>query len=487
MNTVKDLREVLSGEMIRLQPAAGLESRVLQRAFRSSRAVDPRPHVRRRDKVRSPISEPVAAPRLMALVAVLIAVAVVASLVLSARALHSRAIVPVHPAPASSPQMPASDNCEAYKPAATVPIPVKAVTATTLWAAGALLSTDGGVHWHDQSPGALRQDEPAGLAKSELPPGFTDFYLDGANAWAARSFNYGSKASCYDHIVIFGTSDGGQSWHESAPIALKVGSTTPASPVQCQIDCHPPNFGFGLHMFFIDSQHGWLLADPHVGISYLYATFNGGRDWRLVSQQSLVLTCPFVFTSPSTGWLSCDSPNTGSPIPSLSETQDGGATWTTRVLPDPPEGCPCSIGLPVFFDAMHGAVRQYTGQSMYTTSDGGNTWRPLSLPSTPLSLAIDFADAHNFWDLILQPGWVRGDPAPPHDWLYHSADGGATWSVVARDTPINYPALSPLNIWPSLWFVDANHGFIIQPNDSPRLLTTSDGGHTWTGINPQVS
>jgi photosystem II stability/assembly factor-like uncharacterized protein len=124
---------------------------------------------------------------------------------------------------------------------------------------------------------------------------------------------------------------------------------------------------------------------------------------------------------------------------------------------------------------------------MYTTSDGGNTWRPVPLPLTSLSLAIDFADANNFWDLILQPGWVRGDPTPPHDWLYHSADGGATWSLVARDAPINYPVLFPLNIWPSLWFIDTNQGFIIQPNYSPELLTTSDGGRTWTGINPQVS
>jgi photosystem II stability/assembly factor-like uncharacterized protein len=96
--------------------------------------------------------------------------------------------------------------------------------------------------------------------------------------------------------------------------------------------------------------------------------------------------------------------------------------------------------------------------------------------------AVDF-----FWDLILQPGWVRGDPTPPHDWPYHSADGGTTWSLVARDTPINYPVLSPLNIWPYLWFVDPNQGFMIQPNYSPELLTTSDGGRTWTGINPQIS
>jgi len=56
-----------------------------------------------------------------------------------------------------------------------------------------------------------------------------------------------------------------------------------------------------------------------------------------------------------------------------------------------------------------------------------------------------------------------------------------------RSVPRLASVLSPLNIWPSLWFIVVNRGFIIQPNYSPELLTTSDGGRTWTGINPQVS
>ena len=99
MNTVTDLRKVLSEEMNRLQPPDGLEARVFQGALRSSAAVDRTRHARRRGVIRPRLSEPVAAPRLMALIAALLAVLIVVSLVLAARALYSKSIVPVRPGP----------------------------------------------------------------------------------------------------------------------------------------------------------------------------------------------------------------------------------------------------------------------------------------------------------------------------------------------------------------------------------------------------
>ena len=99
MNTVRDLRKVLSEEVTRLQPPAGLEARVLQQALRSSASVDGTRRGRRSGVVRPWLSEPVAAPRLMALVAALLAVLIVISLVLAAAALRPKAIVPVRPEP----------------------------------------------------------------------------------------------------------------------------------------------------------------------------------------------------------------------------------------------------------------------------------------------------------------------------------------------------------------------------------------------------
>jgi hypothetical protein len=483
VNTVKDLREALSEEMRRLQAPAGLEARVLQQTFRSPAAAKAAPGARRRTAVRWWESRSVEIPRLMALVAAVLAVAIVVSLLFAAHALHSKSIFPAHPAPLPSPQLPSSARCVGYEPAFSGVVPVKAVDANTVWGTGGLLSRDGGAHWRDESPVALRPDEPTGLPKMELPPGFADFYLDGAHAWMARSFNYGSPTSCYDHIATFETSDGGRTWQQSVAIPLNIGVNLLQSPPPCgALACTRP-FSVSLSIFFIDANHGWLVAAPSGGNSSdypqtprpsLFATTNGGRDWRLVSQSFDLLNCRLTFTSLASAWCG------------LRRTGDGGVTWSEQRLPSP---CPCDADAPVFFTPRRGVIhiRENNGDRLLATNDGGNTWRPLSLPSTSPSLAIDFADASNFWDLVLQPGWIRGDSTPPKDWLYHSADGGATWSLVGRDAPVNYPVSYPLSTPTSLWFVDANHGFIVQPNYSPELLTTSDGGRKWTGVNPRVS
>ena len=100
--------------------------------------------------------------------------------------------------------------------------------------------------------------------------------------------------------------------------------------------------------------------------------------------------------------------------------------------------------------------------------------------------AIDYAGANDLWVLLAPPGWRRGAPGPT-DWLYHSADGGASWKLVQRDTPIGYT--SPINAF-SLWFVDSRNGFVVQAEQPtgnyPQLLVTHDGGHTWQVVHEQA-
>ena len=248
-------------------------------------------------------------------------------------------------------------------------------------------------------------------------------------------------------------------------------------------------------MFFIDSQHGWLSAQQLVGpyslttappAPSLYATADGGRDWRLVSHYD---GCPFRFTSLSVGWSGGDGCG-------LTRTQDGGVTWTPVQLKLP---CPCSaFDLPVFLDQSRGVVdvvkdvisgnTETVSYFIALTTDGGNTWHSPSKPfatSYVGSIAIDYEDADNLWDLAYPPGWYRGAP-DPRDWLYHSADGGETWTLVQRDTPLGSPSEgSPT----SLWFADPSHGFAVQGTAAGgvQLLTTSDGGHSWHVIRMQMS
>jgi photosystem II stability/assembly factor-like uncharacterized protein len=432
---------------------------------------------------------------LLPAVSALLAVVIVATLILSYQAMHSRSIVPVKPrpspqapAPTPRPQYPSTFNCAGYQPAPTTPVPVKATNASTLWATGGLLSADGGVHWQDVTPPALRQDEPANLATSQLPPGFADFYLDSNHAWLARSVSYGSATSCYDHVVVFATSDGGQTWQMSTPIPYTTGGNPLASPFPCVqggggleiappppsgAQC-PPLHGVSLWMSFLDSRHGWLAVDNHA-----YGTSDGGRVWTELSSTN-VRDCQFL--SLTTWWCG------------MSRTQDGGLSWSQRQLP-----CACTTTPddPVFLDPSTGLVR--TGKTvttattetdtygLYRTTDGGDTWHELTVPFDLYIFAMAYVDAQNLWVIADPLGWSRGAPGP-FDSLYHSSDGGLHWTLVQKNTPIGYSSPGqPMKIW----FVDSTHGFVIQVDQQtgayPELLATRDGGHTWQVVRPQLS
>ena len=86
MNSIKDLRQVLTEQTHRMQPPPGLESRMLHLAL-DRNAAQPR------------AAGSVRTPRLAALVAVLLAVAIVAALVFATRAFQSNRTVPGVPAP----------------------------------------------------------------------------------------------------------------------------------------------------------------------------------------------------------------------------------------------------------------------------------------------------------------------------------------------------------------------------------------------------
>jgi Tol biopolymer transport system component len=93
VKTVNDLRRALDQEMIRLEPAPGLEARILHQALRSPSAQTPGAPAGQPRATRPWEPKTFEAPRLMALVAILLAIAIVAALV-GLRALHSSAPTP---------------------------------------------------------------------------------------------------------------------------------------------------------------------------------------------------------------------------------------------------------------------------------------------------------------------------------------------------------------------------------------------------------
>jgi photosystem II stability/assembly factor-like uncharacterized protein len=360
--------------------------------------------------------------------------------------------------------------------------PVKMASATIGWARGGLRTTDGGAHWRDTSPSALR----GGAATPLYPPGYAESYLDGDHAWQAAV--YGSKTSCADHISTFATADGGKTWQPSDPIALNLHAGYQTGTVQ---------------IGFTSTLAGWLWVPTgaQTGGSFgsapsqadLYTTGDGGLTWHhaasLSNSQLQGLPVPsgsqnckpsfgqIEFSSSSVAWLTVSCAES-----SMLVSRDGGATWKVPSIPIPSSvGCPCYFDMPTFADSTHGMLvvsgqNGLTGSTvLLATSDGGTTWRESKRPGTGYVLLLDFLNSNDVFALVTPPGWNKGSKAGFE--LYRSPDGGGTWTMVSPAVPATWPP-------GFLQFVDLNHGFEANINGATELLITTDGGKSWKSITP---
>jgi len=415
---------------------------------------------------------------LLPAIAVLLAIAVIVTITLSHVKLPQ--IVPVRPNLGGAVTCPTWGFIPVTNGVA--PASMRMMSTTVGWAPGDLRTTDGGQDWHDVSPRDLRAGEPFLPGQQTVyPPSYTDYFLDADHAWLLRS--YDSPAACLDHYGVFRTSDGGRTWRRS----------TIATHITAGLDPTPA-------LDFLDAQRGWLVltvgsavrrgTSPAPSLSLVYRTTDGGQSWRLIS--SAGPSCASIaFISATKGFSACGGQFNGGSSGLLS-TKDGGVTWSREsVLGSSQE----SVAQPVFFDSVHGAtvVYQSDGYSIDVTSDGGATWRQTAsaasgstfVPSgfQPYNVNPSFEDAQDFWLFATPPGCdsVCAKGGVVTDWLYHSADGGATWQLVQRNTPISYPT--------SISFTDPLHCFALQTdqNFAPEILVTSDGGHTWRVLKVQIS
>jgi photosystem II stability/assembly factor-like uncharacterized protein len=410
---------------------------------------------------------------LLPAVAALLAIAIVIALVASGQLAHF-----YHPIPARPPQhgLAAPAGCPGWSASPSggfAPASDKMTSLSVGWANGALRTTDGGAHWQHLAPNAMLSDAPRGTDPKAYPPGYVDDFLDSDHAWLA--YSYPSTTSCFDHVTVFGTVDGGQSWKRSRPVAAAVQAD---SSLQLQLD-------------FIDAQHGWLMVLGEGRIApdwFVYTTTNGGLDWQLLSQIPLMSSfCSLEFISKTVGFLGgCQ--NTSGPMPQLTVTRDGGKTWGSIALPAP-AGSQFTVTDPVFFNQDQGVVRviaqTFQGNTetpsdyLAVTNDGGNTWSALPKVSIPgYAQAFGFIDLNHFFALV-------SDGKGSTESIYRTVDGGLTWSA-AGDFPQMFQGYSEVT------FLDSQHGFIDEPGqkigDGPLgFLATSDGGRTWKDLHPQVS
>lgn len=150
----------------------------------------------------------------------------------------------------------------------------------------------------------------------------------------------------------------------------------------------------------------------------------------------------------------------------LLKTTDGGLSWSSLPTPFSP-----TISMS-FLDENNGLVTANHIGDMYKTSDGGQTWQKLRV-------SVD-------GNALYSGGLQLVTPAIAFAWeserLYKTNDGGQTWqSVDLSSTRLPGSYSQFIN---SCLFVNANLGYMHR---SAQLYKTEDGGRTWQGMGALVA
>jgi hypothetical protein len=222
----------------------------------------------------------------------------------------------------------------------------------------------------------------------------------------------------------------------------------------------------------------------HEGVD-IFSTSDGGLVWRLVDHTALSGSSAgslpvagdktgIMFNTARSGWATLMMPVTG--LNGLYKTTDGGRTWSTASLPPPsgfdPSKDYASASLPIFFGTQDGSLtanvsppQGVSSLALYHTEDGGISWSSVSIPTpTKWSRAV-FANAST-WVLVGKSEMVI------------TTDAGRQWRTVT----IKQPPAGGISNCLFVQFVSGDTGFAVQGNASNQLWTTTDGGATWRSV-----
>jgi photosystem II stability/assembly factor-like uncharacterized protein len=199
----------------------------------------------------------------------------------------------------------------------------------------------------------------------------------------------------------------------------------------------------------------------------------------------------FWFTSPKTGYaLASRQPmragNLGVAY-DLYRTTDSAATWKRLSLPSQPSSSKGYAYLQPMSDG--GLVMGITTGIVFTfqywlSSDAGATWREIKTPAQADQQSLQALDSRTF--VILRRPLTNLASTLPLT-LSWTHDAGVTWEQVLQ-LDADHPTAGALDIrqpYQGPTFVDDRHGWSmtdLPPRAVPRVLSTDDGGRTWTGV-----
>lgn len=214
------------------------------------------------------------------------------------------------------------------------------------------------------------------------------------------------------HGYVQGSNDGGTHW-------------TPK-------ELDPPTFGRDTLYSDVDTMDAnCAYAVGHWGSAA--RTTDGGETWQLLNSvfNPSYYANAVDFTDAMHGWVTGYDYNSGSAIHTR-KTVDGGLTWQAIPGFNNP-------GADIEFKGQSGWVLAY-GYGLMRTTDGGATWTTVLLPGSPSSLSkMSWASSST--------GYVSGWDG----YVARSTDGGATWTQLNTSQPdfvyLGVFAYGPREVW----------------------------------------
>jgi photosystem II stability/assembly factor-like uncharacterized protein len=165
-------------------------------------------------------------------------------------------------------------------------------------------------------------------------------------------------------------------------------------------------------------------------------------------------------------------------------TTDGGTTWTAHVINGPSGSAePAMINALSGTEAWAPVHSAGTASGLYHTTDGGATWTRAG-DANMYTNGASFPNVVHFFDA--NNGFSQGDAVGGYYELYTTTDGGATWTRVPE---ANIPA--PLTgEWGVVGYYDAYGDNIWYGTNKGRVFYSTDKGYTWnvsdTGLGAAV-